>query len=621
MLSRIGIFTVLFISLPIITSVTIESENNSTSFLSARFFYSLNASEQDKRNDKTLIYQKPHEVILESDIKLDSLDENSKIESIHKLLQKYYVQFIDQKRIWQDRTDGMEYNIRLEYNSIRLLTRKKNTAMAETGLIRDSPLLFNLYNQLAELYSKKGNNEKAISSYLASLAYRNLGSTENYYIDSDRLNEVNAAEKSEAENYANLLKNVHQSTIELKQEKDKIFILDSLLARGKINQQDYSNQITQTQNKINTLNNEVGLLKNDLAIARKERYEPFAAKKNQTDSLLLFNLAKLVRGIEDNNKERLKVIDKSVYGKGIYILYDYKKNINFPGYLGFLEIAHRINPANTEIILAIAKEYQSISKYETSIHYYKKYINSVVTSSAMKDACFNIARMYSVEKKYSLAGEFYERSLTLADDKDKPEIYFEIADFLENHTGNLTKAKENYSKWLSTINQPLPESSFYESLNLEKKKFKSHMGIASFFKYKKKWDQEENSLTNAFTIFNDLKKKINSAENSISSLKKEVIAFKGNLLNSSDPEKLAKFRDLERNLDDKKIELNMINTVFNSIHKTDLLIRLALVAERKKDLDQSIKYYQNIVESGNEHEINIALKNIARLESIKETGI
>jgi len=589
-----------------------------TAFLAGLLLFmsvSVHPSEQDKRNDRLNLYQLPHEIITPQDmLALQNLQEEEKVTAIESMLNKYFAQFIDHKRIWEDRSEGPLYNTRLDYNSIRLISHRKNNRISETYVIRDSPVLSALFRQLGDLYFKANNIDKSMASYLSALQYRPLASGEDYMIHPDRLNEIyNPEEKSLAQTLQQQKQQMDKSKKDLKLKNDKVYLLQSRLARNKISQTQSDQEQQVLKQEISALQTQIKTQSDILAITRKN-YQKYIDEKKDFDSDLLYDTAVVSRQIGQKNKERQKV---SVNSRPF--LYDYRKNTNFPGYLGFLQTAHAISPQKEKIILAIAEEFFTTGKNRQSLDYYKKYIQLTkgTQDKNLWQACFNTARLYAAEKNYPLAAEFYNLALENNPDK-KPDLYFEMAEFYETKTGNLQAASGFYSNWLAATEK---ETALPEKLQHRKKRYQAYLGIASFYLIAKKPELEKENLLLAYELYAEIKKQKENLQQEVSRLKLELLGLKKKLLGSSSPDDLALYRENEIQFNEKSLELKNYQAIFHSIAKSKMLIRLAWIYEKEKDYQKALQTYTEITETGNQHEINIALQNIRRLEKSRQDGI
>lgn len=93
------------------------------------------------------------------------------------------------------------------------------------------------------------------------------------------------------------------------------------------------------------------------------RYLTYLNKRKQVESNELYAFANVVRKLEDDNKERLKIVNKlGTAGKGIYVLFDYKRNTDFFAYELILERAYRLWNENPLVLTDIAEQYRQDGK-------------------------------------------------------------------------------------------------------------------------------------------------------------------------------------------------------------------------------------------------------------------
>ena len=128
------------------------------------------------------------------------------------MLNEYYAQFVDDKRIldnrekagkYKDRKDNVtdEYKnnsgiipVNADVNSIRLFISGMRFKNTESHLARDSDILFDLHLRMARLYEKVGEKHKAVESYLAGLRYRDFSNSEDRYYSENLLDEIGVEE-------------------------------------------------------------------------------------------------------------------------------------------------------------------------------------------------------------------------------------------------------------------------------------------------------------------------------------------------------------------------------------------------------------------------------------------
>ncbi|MBE7410804.1 MAG: hypothetical protein L6Q54_11860 [Leptospiraceae bacterium] len=597
---------------------------------------SIFAGEQDERNDFKRLYKLPHEVINSEELsKLSTLKNDPAtspdklIEEVTNILNKYYSQFIGEKRIWEDKLRGGKYNIKSDPASIQAFIHELLTGQTNSGRTRDSEILYNLHIELASQYEKKQIYHKAIESYLQGFRYKNFKPTEEYYISDKRWSEISDKEEilkkdTHKINFTELKK----SEFDLKKLQDDFHEMESNYAKNKINRDDFSLKKFELQNKIKSQTNLLKEKEDTYSNSKKSNYDPFYKKQIKENSAVLLRFAKIVKIIENENKERQKIINKtSTVGKGIFVLFDYKRNTDFHAYKQILELAYRIDPENEEVIKSIADESLMAGQKQTALDFYLKHENLINTNSSNssngKETDLKIAILYSDLKRYVLAGNFYERYLQKeTDPKKKSSIEFEIAGFYEKQLGNFEKSALHYQNWLNYV-ATIDEStlSFSDSLELKTGKFNAYHGISKFLHLQKYSDQEKENLYKARELSIDLQKNLDNETKNHVTIRKELLETKKDLLASTNDEVLAKYRLLEIRQNEAIDKINIIKTKYKKIKLIEVLSRLCALEESERNLNQVRSIYEEILQIGTEEDIAHSIKNITRLDSIQRDGI
>ncbi|EMY25029.1 hypothetical protein LEP1GSC115_0121 [Leptospira interrogans serovar Australis str. 200703203] len=126
--------------------------------------FSIFADEQDRRYDSKNLYDPPLVKITEQDLNglRQSLQDPSKdsISEIQKVLGQYYSQFIDSRRIEEEKRLGKIFDENTNRNTIRLLILNMFSKLTPSGMMRDSPILFELHMLLSKEYDKKNKMQK-----------------------------------------------------------------------------------------------------------------------------------------------------------------------------------------------------------------------------------------------------------------------------------------------------------------------------------------------------------------------------------------------------------------------------------------------------------------------------
>ena len=576
---------------------------------------SLAAYGQDRRLDQKRIYQLPNQVITGQDIaSLGGLAPDAEIEKIKGLLDKYNSQFTDTKRIWQERNEGPRYNPRLEYNEVRLLARRISTAMAEAGVKRDSEILFNLYTRMARLYEDKKEAEKAASLYLAAFQFRDLSDTESHYMGKNI-----PSEKQNQDAHSGAKTALEKLVEEKKKLEDAKYLIEARKLRGKLGANEYNAAMTALSARLASIDPEIETAQNNYNDSLQNRYGVWKKNKNETDTGTLYSLARLTKELESKNKDRLKILNNNNLGKGVFLIYDYRENRDFRGYRGFLELAHRISPENQDIIYDLAEEYRTSGNMERSVDMFVRFIALREKENNRDDkysnALLRTGSLYMVLKKNVKAGDYYKRYMVInGTDKLAKTEAFHMAEFYEFRIGDLGLARTLYSRFLEQAAGSTDPVEQKQVLN-------ARVGLSKFHRFDHYPDREMEELEKAWTVYENIKKLYSARDEDYNKMKADLLKLKTEMFQRSDTDSLARYKLAERKMASVRAEAEHIKTQLQTVRKPEMLERLCILAENKRDYSKALFYLKEFVRTGNEFEINIALKNINRIEKIKKDGI
>lgn len=200
--------------------------------------FSVYSDEQDRRYDSKNLYDPPFVRITEQNLSnlRQTIQDPSKdaVSEIQKVLNQYYSQFIDSRRMEEEKRLGKIFDEKTNRNTIRLLILGMFAKLTPSGMMRDSPILFELHMLLSKEYEKKKQNAKAIESALAAIRYRDFSHTEKEFLDERRLAEIfDPVEKQAALSHSRSLENLEKSKKDLKDSKDFFHLFEANLMRGK----------------------------------------------------------------------------------------------------------------------------------------------------------------------------------------------------------------------------------------------------------------------------------------------------------------------------------------------------------------------------------------------------
>jgi len=558
-----------------------------------------------------------------------SLD--TKIREGEGLLKRYYSQFIEEKRIWEDREKGNVYSSRSDQNDIRLLLWQSTHKLSETLVVKDSPVLFELHSRLAKLYTEKEKYAPALRHFLAAFRYHPLDLTEERFREGEwQKEDYKSLFSPIAKEHQNIWETKQKAEKDWKQAKDDKHTTAANLAKAKRPlseiEREEKRQDEIIKNRFVTLQTASKNYEDSL----KSRYAVYLLAKQQSDSKSFYDMANVVKKIEDDNKERLKIINKlGVAGKGIYVLFDYKRNTDFFAYELLLEKAHSMWPENPQVILDVAEQYRQDGKKERAIDFYEKYLGLIEkqnpTDEAGKEALsktyLRLAMLNADIKRKVIASSYYEKYfLASADSAEKTRVSYEMGVFFGGHIGDLKKASVYLTYWLERnskdwnpgldTNSNLPELESIAFFYLSKKD-----------KFDRNQEAERNKLNLAYSQWKKLETLQIEAEKELETIRARKLQIKKDLLVTTEDDALSQFRLLDIRIEDQEAVVRVLQTKLDKIPVLQLLFRLGVLAEYARDFEKAVGYYNSVIELGGEVEIQLALKEKKRVQRILTTGV
>ncbi|TGJ99652.1 hypothetical protein EHO59_17600 [Leptospira semungkisensis] len=604
----------------------------------------LQADEQDQRLDPAGIYRLPHEVIPPANLQRlreSLLNEESvadPISSIRAVLDPYYAQFVDPKRTEEERRLGRIFTEKTDRNTLRLLILKMMGKITQANVLRDSPILYELHWLLSKEYSKKKQNFKAMEEAITALRYRDFAHTEDYFIEETRLKELydtNEIERSKA--HAQAKKDLDKAIEEQKKAKDNVHLLEAANVRGKELLFDTTssarkvspNDISQAKQGAKSAEDRLRAAENSYKDSFEKNYYPYFKRKSREDADAVLLLANYIKTSENENKERLKVVNKaSVSGQGIFVLFDYKRNTDFFAYAALLELAFRLDPEYSPVVLALAEELKASGKKGKSLDFFLKYLALALkenkTPAEIAYVYRSIASLHTELKQYVLAGEYYEKYYLSEPDPKKKGLYaFELGAFFDTKVGNLELGKKYYTEWLNAREQEkaTADLSFPDSQERIRMETLAYLGISRLYRYEKKPALERDWLLKSVQAYNRLRENLRSEEEKYSQGKKELLTIKKGLLERTNDQDMAQYRLKSLELEESKEKIDIIRTRLDTSPGARAMQRLSILYEFEKNYSESKKVNEEILKVGNQVEINLALKNIERINKILEDGI
>lgn len=596
---------------------------------------------------------------------------------IDQELQNYFKQFRDE-RLLKDTVVSIPYDFyEFPLNKIHTLIYIRNQSDIQKSRIF-SPYLYQTFFFKAQLHQKLGENQKAIQSYLQALNYsipileqeKTIMDSSNKILPENLLiidleNTLNKdlfkkkLDYFEYLNYSmgdknfqielsnnNLKYDIQQfqkNYRELQKQLETIKNIKQEYYKLDLNKQVDLNYTTNKQNQLknfeNTWNQIISLWNDLLTLEQSLLSEQEKLKKEYAE--ILYNIALLIKGLEQKNKERERMLNQSSYYRGTGNTLGVNKTLysDFVGYKQLLEMAHNLEPQNLLYLDKLSDEYFRDKNFQVGLKIEKSWFSLAQKNDERNPKhYFRIISYYLTTKNISLAKEYLEQFYQdlnnypnlrqyLYEDKNlflEPMdhfLYFYQNFYLTNYSKlddevikDLLKKTENK---LSTI-QNISESS-------KGLKMKYHLleDLSKYYRIKKNYPEEFLALTEILNLDKKLKESIQELEIRKKSLEKEASELKQKLYYEENTELSQKLFRLEKvDLPNVIYDLQSLITLKKSIPIGNVLERLAYLSYQKNDLNAAIDYYNQMLED-NFIDTNYkkrAFNNIKNLKKTLEAG-
>jgi tetratricopeptide (TPR) repeat protein len=566
---------------------------------------------------------------------LETKDPNQieeKISKSNRFLEEYFSQFPDDRRTEAERKRAGEFLDpksgevtrvykefsgknpgRLTVNSVRLLKGESSGLPSSTSLIKDSNIFYILYSNLGFLYSKKGESDKAISSFLASLQYHDFSQTEEIIfreIDSKEHYSPERIEKIKSHKATLEEKNKKENEIDVKIDEFHLNAANAARAGKPLpDERAFKNNLEQEKKNLEILKEKYKNSLNSLFLEVQKEKGSYDSKVIKELSLLIKN-----KELQDRITNRLK---------DPYPIINPDKENGFIGYFQLMEIASRINPYDADIFKFLGDEFKATGKIQKAIDSYLRYLElKDLEKKYDGEVSLSLAGLYSSGKNYIRAIDYYEKYLSSNPEKQKSDYLFITGDLIVKRLGDYERASQYFGQWLElTKNSTFLDNEKIQEMQYIKKQMIIEFYLAKYYKINSKRDEEDEYLTKAYQSYTRAKEIFEKFSESIENQKNVKDTLKKKALTSADPLLGESMKTESDKLESMITLLKSLRTEVNSLPSIDLLFQIAERSEDRRDYAKSINFYREIQEIGTPNDREIALKNILRIERIKMDGI
>ena len=590
---------------------------------------------QDKSSPK-----EPYELISLEDLKSILIQESDSSQDLEKkiskslsFIEKYYSQFPDDRRTAEERGRAGDYldplsgevtktfkqnsskiPFRLNVNAIRLLKIDHEKHPSSSSFIMDSNTFYKLYSNLALLYMKKNEEQRAINHFLTAFKFHDFSQNEEVlFSEIDNKDNYDPDRQNKIRNHKEILKQKIDKENEIKKIIDEFHLTaanNARLGNPLPDEKSHKQKVETLQNEFNSLN-----LKYENSF-QKEFYE-LQLEKGSYDSKVIKEFSKLVRKTELEKRVLLRL-------KNPYPLIEPDKESGFDTYSNLLELSARLYSKDPEIFKLLGDEFKSSGKLQKAIDNYLNYFSSGGNNKNEKiEVSLSLAGLYSGMRNYIQSVEYYNQYLDLQNDgKLKMDILFILGDIYYRRLGNYPTASEYLGQFVNLAEKEVfTENQELIEIKHQKKIMSANYYLSAYYKSILNRNKEEEFLLKSYENYLKIKGLNNSFQNKIDIKKNLIDGLRKKALNNSEPLLNESLKEEKLKYDELLAIQKSIQIEIRSLPLIDLLFQMAERNENKRDYDKTISIYREIQDSGVPSDRELALKNIRRIENIKYDGI
>lgn len=530
-------------------------------------------------------------------------------------LREFYLSDPSEKKILQRQNVNtgffLQKKINREWNSNiqRLFIKDLMSQSIEGFHIIEAPNIAKMHLKLAEIYMKQKDSYHASYHYSQALRYRTLKMSSDVFVNENRLSllKKNDPQIEDAKEYEEINRLVREQEIKEQEIKEKNIILRDALRNQKQSNRDILNeQLRKNRELIDSMRQK----NRDLIERQKkseEKYKNYEKKYDKESSQILFDMANLIRGIEDEIKERQKVIYKKSFYKTQFnqtFLHDYSQNRDYTAYSNFLDMASRLDPENAEIPYLLAKEYKLSQKPMKAIYAFhrtlnaEKNVNGQLDKSQFRFVYLNLGGLYYQTKKYVDSAYYYQKAIeNTEDEKEKKNLIFQVAKLHTTRTGNYKEAEKLLNEYLISLNSLNPTNP-EERAQWDKERFHVFRYLSIVYRKTMNIEKYEESLQEAKASFEDLEKIIEKQRNVIDQSFQKMQNAKQNLLQDTKQEDLSLYNKFKADYEKEKNFLSMLYSMKKSFPLRNIYFSLAEHLEKKPDIKRALDTYRQAEKKG-----------------------
>ena len=584
-------------------------------------------------------YQRPQDILdpaviqqAEEDLEAGDPDYAALVQVLRSEISKYTSQFVDSKRIQDERRNRSSWT-ELDKNSVRLLVLAREAKTGKIQFLGNEPYLYRLHRALGRAYQALEQPYRALGEYAMALRYtgreqpwkepENTKQSETRYLfmlrdfaDPDRIaQETDGNIRQAALRFREQMESYSRLKREALAARKNISVVEAQRERG----QDVS--VADAQERAASLGAELETVLTELEEIRRNQYRSYHAAKIARDGNLAYQMALLVRQIEEGNKKLSRILNRSSFYRGIGTAQSEERTAlrNFVGYGIFLNLAHRIDPQNLLYLSLLAREYRNSRENTRAIAFEEMYIREARKQTnpppELAEHLLSLGGLFTDTRNYVRARETYEQYLAIsADPEKKARVQLHLADIYFEKTGNFNLAEETYNAYL-TWSAALPAATDFRIANERRAiSYRIYRSLASIKRRNLRTDQEQDYLARAREVYGELQGEHERYLEEKRAVQTRISNVKRQLLSQEDERAQQEYYRLLRiDLPAVSERVGVLETRLDALNIARVLERLALLAQGRRDFERALALYREIIEKGSGSESTRARRNIQRI--------
>ena len=533
------------------------------------------------------------------------------VQNLKEKLNEFYLSDPSQKKIqalrkseqslYSFREDDQESNA----NARRLFLKQVTKQKVKGFLIKEAMPLYLMHKLMAQNLLKLVNPQIYQSEFhfRQALRYRSLKLAPDILTNEKRLELLDAddPEIQLADQYRTTKEALEKTQQELKEMEERNIILDDSLYFSP--QKDViRSEIQLNQRSIANKRSDLEELEETFA-ALEEEYQKREESWNKESADFLVEFAELQKKIEDNLKNRQKVINKQSFYKTSFnqtVDYDYTKNRDFRAYAELLELAGRLDKENPAIPLKLGREYKNSRENAKAETFFEQALQlseraedqTKLTAEELKEVLVSLGGIAYQSKRFVDSAKYYEQALSREADSN---LLYLLGSLHYNKTGHYQRAIDLLERYLEKLDEEENEKGFLGVVDRSKQRRQRFFAVSYIAGSLQKL-REYKAMLDAFDQLRKLHlefiQEMRAQREKVEGLFRRLEEARRTILDQTNQAALNQFYLAEREYRESEKELVQLKATQNSLPLRGLYFNLAEYWETQNNIKQAIMVYE-----------------------------